>query len=125
MSVSIEQEERTPIKILVAFEEEYQAYQGTLAATIRILRPDAEVVTAKPERLSEVAMDFDPDIVIGSRFEQTELDGVPVWIELSLDPAQVTKINVEGRYSEMINPTLDKLLVIIEEVARTTRASEL
>ena len=124
MSVSIEQEERTKIRIIVAFEDEYHAYQGTLAATIRILRSDAEVVTTELRILGEVAKHFDPDIVIGSRFNDTELEGVPAWIELSLDPAQASKIYMDGKHSEMINPTLDKLLSIIEDTSQITRASD-
>lgn len=123
MSISIENDEWAEIKIIIAFEDEFHAYQGTLAAAIRILRPEAEVVTAEPEKLRGVASRFGPDIVIGSPCK--DLEGVPAWIELSLDPAQVTKVSVDGEYSEMANPTLDKLLAIIEEVAQLGRASDL
>ena len=116
--------ERTGIKIIVAFEDEYRVYQEALAATIRILRPNAEVMTAEPGKISEVVKRFDPDIVIGNRFEDGDLDGVQAWIELALDPARPTKVQVYGEYSEMINPTLDKLLVIIEAVARHTRTTD-
>lgn len=125
MSVSIEHKEQTKIRIIVAFEDEYHAYQGTLAATIRILRPDAEVVTAELKKLGGMAKQFGPDIIIGSRFRDTEVEGVPAWIKLSLDPAQATTICVEGKYSEMVNPTLDKLLVVIEEVAQIIGTSDL
>ena len=125
MRISFENEEWTEIKIIVAFEDEFRAYQGTLAAAIRILRPEAEVMTAEPEKISWVAKRFLPDIVIGSPYKDTDLEGVSAWIELSLDPAQVTKVNVDGQYSEIANPTLDKLLAIIEEVALLTRTSDL
>jgi hypothetical protein len=124
VSVSIEQKERTEIRIIVAFEDEYHAYQETLAATIRILRSDAEVVTTEPRKLGALAKHFAPDIVIGSRCNDTELEGVPAWIELSLDPAQATKIYMDGKHSEMVNPTLDKLLSIIEEASQITGARE-
>lgn len=125
MSINLENEEWTEIRIIVAFEDEFHAYQGTLAAAIRILRPEAEVMTAEPTKISWVAKRFLPDIVIGSPYKDTDLEGVPAWIELSLDPAQVTKVNVDGQYSEIANPTLDKLLAIIEEVAQLTRTSDL
>jgi len=124
VGISIEPKEWTKIRIIVAFEAEYYAYQGTLAATIRILRPDAEVVAAELERIDEVVKRFGPDIVIGSPFKDADLDGVRAWVELSLDPAQLTKVNVDGKYSEMFNPTLDKLLVIIEKVAQLTQTSD-
>jgi hypothetical protein len=116
---------RTGIKILVAFDDAYRAYQGTLVATIRILRPDVEVVAVEPEKMSEVAKRFDPDVVIGGSFKDEDLDSMRVWIELALDPSQSTKVVVDGQYSEMTNPTLDKLLVIIEEVAQRKRTGDL
>lgn len=112
---------RLDIKVVVVFEKEYHAYQGTLAATIRILRPDAEVVVAEPEKLRAVARRFGPDIVIGSQFEDGDLDGVPAWIKLSLDPVKLSEVSVDGQYSRVINPTLDSLLAIIEEAASLGR----
>jgi hypothetical protein len=109
---------RSGVKILVAFEDEYRAYQGTLAATIRILRPDADVMTVDLEKMSAVAKDFRPDIVIGSRFGDGVLDEVRAWIELALDPTESTKVRVDGQSSEVVNPTLDRLLEIIEGVAQ-------
>ena len=125
MNTNSGHERRTGIKILVAFDDAYRAYQGTLVATIRILRPDVEVVAVEPEKMSEVAKRFDPDIVIGGQFKDEDLDDMRVWIELALDPSQSTKVLVDGRYSEMTNPTLDKLLVIIEEVAQRKRTGDL
>jgi len=118
-------ERKTGIKILVAFDDAYRAYQGTLVATIRILRQDVEVMAAEPEKMSELAKRFDPDIVIGGSFKDEDLDDLRVWIELALDPSQSTKVLVDGQYSEMINPTLDKLLAIIEEVAQRRRTGDL
>jgi hypothetical protein len=125
VSLSFENNEWTEIRIIIAFEDEFRAYQETLAATIRILRPEAEVTTAEPEKISWVAKRFSPDIVIGNTCKDTDLEGVPAWIDLSLDPAQVTRVNVDGEYSEIANPTLDKLLAIIEEVAQLTRTGDL
>jgi hypothetical protein len=109
---------RSGVKILVAFEDEYRAYQGALAATIRILRPDADVMTVDLEKMSAVAKDFRPDIVIGSRFGDGVLDEVRAWIELALDPTESTKVRVDGQSSEVVNPTLDRILEIIEGVAQ-------
>jgi hypothetical protein len=38
------------------------------------------------------------------------------WVELSIDPTRPTKIHVGEQYSEMLNPTLDKLLAVIDEL---------
>ena len=125
MSTNSGHERKTGIKILVAFDDAYRAYQGTLVATIGILRPDVEVVAVEPEKMSDVAKRSDPEIVIGGSFKDEDLDNLRVWIELALDPSQSTKVLVDGQYSEMINPTLDKLLAIIEEVAQRKRTGNL
>lgn len=116
-------QERTRLKILVAFEEEFCAYRQTLAATIGILRPEAEVTTAEPEEVGGLVERSDPDIVICSRPKHR--NGVRAWIELPIDPTQPTKVRVDGRYSEMINPTLDAILAIVDEVERLTRTNDL
>ena len=123
------QHERTGIKIrikiIIGFDDEYHAYRETLAATIRILRPEAEVMTVEQEKIGGVVKRFGPDIVIGGQFKDGDLDDVRAWIELALDPTQPTKVRVDGQYSEVVNPTLDKLLVIIEEVAQLKRMGDL
>ena len=119
------QHERTGIKIIIGFDDEYHAYRETLAATIRILRPEAEVMTVEQEKLGGVVKRFGPDIVIDGQFKDGDLDDVRAWIELALDPTQSTKVRVDGQYSEVVNPTLDKLLVIIEEVAQLKRMGDL
>ena len=108
------------IKIIITFEDTFRAYQGALAAAIKILRPDVEVKTVELEELRGMVERFEPDIVIGSGFDEEDMRGVPSWVGLSLDPARSTRVSVCGNYSEIVNPTLDKLLVIIEEVEQHT-----
>ena len=80
-----------------------------------------EVKTVELEGLHEMVEGFEPDIVIGSGFDEEDVRGVPSWIGLSLDPHRPTRICVHGNYSEMVNPTLDKTLAIIEEAEQHTR----
>ena len=124
MNISI-QYQRTRIKILVAIEDEFRAYRQTLAAAIRILRPDAEVVTVETHEMRGVVERSGPDIVICSLPKDGDTNCVRAWVELSLDPTQPTKVRVDGEYSEMINPTLDALLVIIDEVEQLIRTGDL
>jgi hypothetical protein len=113
--------EKVPeIKIIVTFEATFRAYQGALAAAIKILRPDLEVKTVEPEELRGMVERFEPDMIIGSGFDEEDMRGVPAWVGLSLDPASSTRVSVRGNYSEIVNPTLDKLLEIIEEVEQHT-----
>lgn len=68
---------------------------------------------------------YGPDIVICSLPKDGDANCVQAWIELSLDPTQPTKVRVDGVYSEVINPTLDALLVLIDEVEQLTRTGDL
>ena len=113
-------EEALEIKIIVSFEDTFRAYQGALSAAIKILRPDVEVKTVELDELGEMVGRFEPDIVIGSGFDEEYVRGVPGWVGLSLDPARSTTVNVGGKCTEIVNPTLDKLLLIIEEVEEHT-----
>ena len=116
MSAGNEHEAAPDIRILVSFEEGFHAYRDTLAAAIRIIRPNAEVVTVEPMEIRPTAKRFRPDVIIGSPLTKADVEGVPAWVELSLDPAKPSRISLNGCYSETVNPTLDKLLVIMDEV---------
>ena len=118
MGSTIEDGESTDVRVIVAFEQAFHAYQETLAVAIRILRPEAEVITVEPDKVSGAAKRFSPDVVIGSTFDEADVEGVPAWVDLSPDPSQASRVRMHGDYSEIVNPTLDKLLVILEEVAR-------
>jgi len=78
------------------------------------------VKTVELVELGEMVEKFDPDIVIGSGFDEEDIRDVPAWVGLSLDPAESTRVSVYGDYSEIVNPTLDKLVAIIEKVEQQT-----
>ncbi len=103
------------IRILIAFEPEYRAYQGVIAAALRVLRPQVEVETTNLYSLEEEIGRLDPDMVICGRSNTADLSDRPVWIELSMDPSQPTTVSIGGHYSERINPTLEVLLGVIDE----------
>jgi hypothetical protein len=106
----------TDIRVLISFEDGFHAYRDTIAAAIRIVRPNAEVVTVEPVDIRETVKRIRPDVVIGSPLTMADVEGVPAWVDLSLDPAKPSRVNVNGCYSETVNPTLDKLLVVMDEV---------
>jgi hypothetical protein len=116
VSTAFEDGAATEIRILISFEDGFHAYRDTIATAIKIVRPDAEVVTVEPADIGETTKRFPPDIMIGSPLTEADVEGVPAWVELSLDPAKPSRINLNGNYSEAVNPTLDTLLVIVDEV---------
>ncbi len=102
--------------MLVAIEDDYRVYRETIAAGLRILRPHAEVKDAPLEALEEELERFDPQVVICGGHADVEPDDRLIWIELSLDPTQPTKISIYGRHLERTNPTVEELLKAIDEV---------
>ena len=118
MITGIEQERTDEIRIIVSFEDCFHAYQGTLVAAFKILRPDVEVMTVEPGEIGEAVQWFNPHVVIGSPFQEADVEDVPTWVRLSPDPTRTSTVKVNGDYSEMVNPTFDKLLVIVEKVTQ-------
>ena len=100
----------------MALEDDYRAYRETIAAGLQILRPDLEVESSALEVLKEELERFDPRVVICGGREDVEAYCRPAWIELSLDPTQPTKIHVDGRSIERINPGVETLVEIIDEL---------
>ena len=104
------------VRILVALEGDYRAYRDVLAVGIRILSPRSEVETADLEALEGEVKRFKPQVLICSRPKPVDSGVWPSWVELSMDPTLPTKVSVGGRYFERVNPTLQELLAIIDEV---------
>jgi hypothetical protein len=117
-------EEWDEIKILVSLEDEYRSYREVIAATIRILRPHAEVATSDLDALGEEMARFDPHVVICRRSRPPTSSGVAAWVELAVGLAGPARVCVGGRYSEQNSSTLDALLAVIDEVERLIQAGE-
>jgi hypothetical protein len=115
--------EQIEIRILVAFEPEYLTYQGVIVASIRILRPRAEVESATLDMLGEEVARSDPELVICSCPNTVDPGGRIAWVELSIDSTRPSKVCVGGRYSESTNPTLEVLLAVIDEVEELIRTN--
>ena len=105
------------MRILVCLENDYRTYREVIAACIQILRPHAQVVTAQLDALKEEVRRFDPHLVICSLPATAGYGGILCWVELSLESSiQPTVVCIDGRYSEHDNPTLEKLLKVLDEV---------
>ena len=87
-----------------------------VAAGLRILRPHSEVEGTTIEAFVEALARLDPQWVFRNGHESVESARRMAWIELSLDPTRPTKISVGGHYFERINPTVEELLEIIDEL---------
>jgi len=103
------------MRVLVALEDDYRLYREMLVAGLRIKRPAAEVESATLGSLGEELERFDPRVIICSGDKDVKPNGGRVWIELSLGTAQPAVITAHGGAYELANPTLEKLLEVIDE----------
>ncbi len=100
-------------------EDEYRVYREMIAAGIGVLRPSTGVKTAGLDALERELARLDPQVVVCSRPETEEVEGRLVWVELPLDPIRPMKIcRRGGRLSESVDPTLEALLTVVDEVGR-------
>jgi hypothetical protein len=106
------------MRILVALEDDYRTYRELIAAGIRVLRPQVEVETSGLDTLEEEIARIDPHVVVCCLPATMGPGDRVAWVELSIDPTQLTVICVGGRYSEVLNPALEVLLGVIDEAER-------
>jgi F420-dependent methylenetetrahydromethanopterin dehydrogenase len=112
-------------RILVAFEDEYLAYREVIAAAIRVLRPGAQVESANLDALAQEIERLDPHVVICTRPNTVDPGRRPAWVVLPTDPTRPARICIGGRYSERVNPRIEVLLGIVDEVEeRLTEAED-
>jgi hypothetical protein len=101
--------------VLVAFEDTYRAYREIAAACLRIIY-DCEVETCTIGALEGEIERLRPKVVICDGLADVEEKGVFAWIELSVDPAEPTKVRLGKRRWELTNPDLQDLIEIIDQV---------
>ena len=105
------------MRILLCLEDDYRTYREVIAACIQILRPHAEVLTAHLDWLEVEVRRYDPHLVICSLPSTAGYGNLLCWVELSLESSiQPTIVSIDGNYSEHDNPTLEKLLRLVDGV---------
>ena len=103
------------MRLLVAFEDEYRAYGGAIASALQILRPRIDVEEVGACSLSRELARFAPQVVICSRPEGDETSARVAWIQVPPEPDQTAHVRVGARRFELQNPTLERMLELIDE----------
>ncbi|QIN81224.1 hypothetical protein GBA63_00275 [Rubrobacter tropicus] len=102
------------MRLLVAFEEEYRAYQGAISSAIQVLRPGVEVEATGADALKEGLDRFAPQAVICSRPEGPDPDGRVAWIELPPEPDRTAVARLGDHRFELDNPSLETVLEVVD-----------
>lgn len=108
------------IRVLVAFEDQYRAYRDTIAAAVRTLRPWTEVEVAEPGSLEAEIARLRPHLVICSRPNFPDRETSLAWVELPHETGDPATVWLEGRSPETADPSLNKLLSLVDEVRKLT-----
>lgn len=112
-------------RVLVAYEDEYSAYRGVIAAGIAVLRPHVVVATCTPDELPGGKLErFDPQVVICGRPDSVDAGDRPAWVELSIEPERPAKVRVGGRRREFTHLSLEGLLAIVDEAEELVRSGQ-
>lgn len=106
----------------MALEDDYRTYREVVAAAIQISRPNVETASVGLDELEEKARTFNPHLVICSLPATPDLEGVPGWVELSLDLSRPTHVSIKGRHVvQSTHMGLEQLLNVLDEVEQLTQ----
>ena len=121
LNTAAPEEEALKTRVLIAFEDEYRTYREFIANAICTRRPHVKVAVGRLGLLGGEIERFDPHLVICSQPNTVDPNSRPAWVELPLDPDQITGICLNGEYSESTNPTLEEILRVVDETERLLR----
>ena len=104
------------MRILISYEQSYRVYTDALKRAISGLRPEAEVASCRLAEIGEQLEGFDPHLVVSSRPNTVDPGGRAAWYTLSPEPDEPSEACLGGRRRQRLNPTLEDLLSLIDEV---------
>ena len=110
------------MRILICYEDSHRVYSDALERALRGLRPGAEVAACSLGSLGTRVESFDPDLVVSSRKNTVDPGGRAAWYKLSHEPDEPSEACLGGRRWRRLNPPLDDLLSLIDEVEALVRS---
>ena len=103
------------MRVLIAYEERHHLYSEAIEALLRWRRPHIAVINVPLEGLADQLELFVPHLVVCSESNTVDPGGMVAWIELSPEPAEPSKVCLDGEHSEVSNPGLCELLEVVDE----------
>jgi hypothetical protein len=109
---------QTPaVRVLIAIEDRHRVYREAIGEFLRATRPRLEVRLASPRGLHGELRRFGPQIVVHAGPPVPIPDLLPCWVELSLDPSVATVFRTGRVRREVLNPSIEHLMAVIDEAA--------
>src|ERR671920_217742 len=104
------------MRILISYEQSYHVYSDALKRAMSGLHPDAEVAACTLAEIGDQVESFDPHLVVSSRTNTVDPGGRTAWYTLSPEPDEPSEACLGGRRWQRLNPPLEDLLSLIDEV---------
>ena len=105
------------VRVLIAIENRHRVYFETMEEFLRVTRPRLEVRLASSRGLHGELRRFGPQIVVPAGAPVPIPDLSPCWVELSLDPSIATVFRTGRVRREVLNPSIEHLIAVIDEAA--------
>ena len=105
------------VRVLIAIEDRHRVYREAIGEFLRMARPGLDVRVASPRGLNGQLRRFGPQIVVHGGPPVPIPDLLPCWVELSLDPSVATVFQMGRVRREVVNPSVEHLLAVIDEAA--------
>ena len=106
----------------VVVGNEPRFYREALAAALRLLRPDLEIILTEPADLDEEFGRGGAHLVVCSHLGPTVQDQALAWILLYPDAENRAEVCIAGHERSVAGIEITDLLAIINEVERLVRA---
>lgn len=102
------------LRILIAIEDKHRVYSEAIGEFLRSTRSRFGVQVANSGGLHAELRRFGPQIVVHAGPPATIPDPLPCCVELSLDPVLPTVFRTGRVGREVVNPSPEDLLAVIE-----------
>jgi hypothetical protein len=111
--------ETIEIRVLLAFEERHGTYMDAIRTAIRQCRPHAEVMVTVLEALEGEIERLEPHLLVCEPpIPENPTDMLLAFIELSIEPSQLSRFRVGQRRWESLNPGIDELMTVVADTER-------
>ena len=113
------------MRVLFAMQEDYRVYREAMAGSLRAVRPWLEVATTDPTEFEGWLESFKPQVVICGGRSFARRKWPIVWVDLAFDSVvpfqRPVRIWVYGRCREVLNPSFEDLISLIDKVYLPSR----
>jgi hypothetical protein len=110
------------MRLLIAYEDSHNVYSEAIEKAIGASRPHLQIKAVRISELEAQIEHFEPHMVLCERPKPARSGGTGAWVKHSYEPSEASEVCLDGRRWELENPSLEKLLEIIDETEELVRS---